>query len=70
MTKLLLILLVLTGIILLFFSLIIKAIRRIFQPFSYSSHKDEDFIENKEKKIIYNKDNVIVLKGDAKDKVN
>jgi hypothetical protein len=67
MTKFLLIILIFIGIIILFFSYIFKSLRRIFNPGNFSVNTRENNYEKNEEKIIYKKNDIIVLKGDAKD---
>ena len=69
MTKLIIILLLIFGLILLGLSMAIKSVKRFFIGFMPNQDQmNKAKKRNEKEKVIYNKDDVVVLKGEAQDK--
>ena len=64
---LLILIIVLVGIVVLS-SFVSRTLRRIFSPFNASSNSKKADNKNKGQNVLYQKDDVIVLKGEAKDR--
>jgi uncharacterized membrane protein len=69
MTKFLLLLLIIVVLAIIGVSVIFKSIKRIFTPFIPQDQINKDQTRKKKyDNVIYDKDDVVVLKGEAKDK--
>jgi hypothetical protein len=64
---LIILILVVVGIVVLS-SFVTRTLRRIFSPFNVSSDTKKTDKKNKVQNVVYQKDDVIVLKGEAKDR--
>ncbi|MFA6572365.1 MAG: hypothetical protein WCT77_14150 [Bacteroidota bacterium] len=64
---LVILILIVVGIVVLS-SLVTRTLRRIFSPLDVSSNTKKTDKKNKVQDVVYQKDDVVVLKGEAKDR--
>ncbi len=70
MTKLLLLIIIVIAIVVLIYSFLKRIIRRFINPFHNNENIYQNVNDKGKSRIIYERDDVVVMKGDASEKTD